>query len=424
MWAGRACEGCPHLHSLVPIGRPLPCVASLALGRVTFEAPPGRMAVAANQTNRRRLDGHYTSLPVSLRSPLGSPCSRSGVRVGPMRIRHAIPAKVERITRREPANPSPAARRRLRWFDYWRAHGENVSLTCRHFGIARTTFYSWKRRYDPKHLASLEDRSSKPKHVRKPTWSLELVKRVRELREEYPAWGKDKLVVLLHRQARWKQVSTSMVGRILLHLKRTRQLIEPVRSAISVRKRRHKRVYAIRKPKDYQVKDPGDLIEVDTLDVRPSPNVVRKQFTARDLVSRWDVLDIRSVATAKTAAEFIEQLIERMPFKVKAIQVDNGSEFMAEFEESCQRKQIRLFVLPPRSPKLNGSVERAQRTHTEEHWELSTCDTEVESMREDLREWEHTYNTIRPHQALGYLTPLEYVTLWKQQQNQPSNQVV
>ncbi len=58
-----------------------------------------------------------------------------------------------------------------------------------------------------------------------------------------------------------------------------------------------------------------------------------------------------------------------MPFKIKAIQVDGGSEFMAQFEEACQQRRIRLFVLPPRSPKLNGSVERAQRTHTEEFYE-------------------------------------------------------
>ena len=395
------------------------------------------MAVAANQTTRRRLGDDYTSLPASppsLRSSLIGPrlIPRFVPRCGdvcPMRIQHAIPSQVERVVKREPqmlSALSPDARRRLRWFDYYRAHGNNASLTCRHFGIARPTFYRWKRRFDPKNLASLEDRPSKPKHVRRHTWSSELAQAVLALRDRYPAWGKDKLVVLLHREARWRdqKVSTSMVGRILLHLKRTRQLIEPKRSAISVRKRRHKRVYAVRKPKDYSVKAPGDLIEVDTLDVRPLPNVIRKQFTARDLVSRWDVLDIRSTASAKTAAEFIDQILVRMPFSVKAIQVDNGSEFMAEFEESCQKKQIRLFVLPPRSPKLNGAVERAQRTHTEEHWELSTCDTEVEPMRADLRAWEEVYNTIRPHQALDYLTPLEYVTLWKQQSNQPSNQVV
>ena len=68
-------------------------------------------------------------------------------------------------------------------------------------------------------------------------------------------------------------------------------------------------------------------------------------------------------------AGFLDALEQRMPFKIKAIQVDGGSEFMAQFEEACQQRRIRLFVLPPRSPKLNGSVERAQRTHTEEFYE-------------------------------------------------------
>ncbi|HLA80883.1 MAG TPA: integrase core domain-containing protein, partial [Thermoleophilia bacterium] len=103
----------------------------------------------------------------------------------------------------------------------------------------------------------------------------------------------------------------------------------------------------------------------------------------------------------------------RMPFRVTAIQVDNGSDFMAEFEETCQARDLKLFVLPPRSPKLNGHVERAQRTHTEEHWELSSGDTDVESMRQELRDWETVYNTVRPHQALGYLTPNAFVDKWK-----------
>ncbi|MBA4181210.1 MAG: hypothetical protein C0506_11530 [Anaerolinea sp.] len=56
---------------------------------------------------------------------------------------------------------SPEAKKRLKWFDWHRDHGENVSLTCRHFGIARQTFYRWKQRYKPFDLSSLEDRSSR-----------------------------------------------------------------------------------------------------------------------------------------------------------------------------------------------------------------------------------------------------------------------
>ncbi len=61
-----------------------------------------------------------------------------------------------------------------------------------------------------------------------------------------------------------------------------------------------------------------------------------------------------------------------MPFPVNAIQIDGGSEFMAKFEWACRDLGIRLFVLPPRSPKLNGGVERANRTHTEEFYECSS----------------------------------------------------
>ena len=55
--------------------------------------------------------------------------------------------------------------------------------------------------------------------------------------------------------------------------------------------------------------------------------------------------------------------------------------------------------------KLNGCVERAQRTHTEEFYELTNFSLEIASLNRELMAWEHTYNTVRPHQALGYLTP-------------------
>lgn len=115
-----------------------------------------------------------------------------------------------------PVELSKRARHRLRWFDYHQSHGNNARLTCRYFGISPQTFYRWKRRYDPKHLESLEDRSHRPRHLRQPTASWELVAAVLKVREQYPRWGKDKLVVLLCQQG--YRVSTSMVGRIIRHL--------------------------------------------------------------------------------------------------------------------------------------------------------------------------------------------------------------
>ena len=88
-----------------------------------------------------------------------------------------------------------------------------------------------------------------------------------------------------------------------------------------------------------------------------------------------------------------------MPFPVHAIQVDGGSEFQAGFEEACREQGIRLFVLPPRSPKLNGCVERAQRTHTEEFYEVNDFSLEIAPLNRELLAWERIYNTVRPRQA-------------------------
>ncbi len=302
---------------------------------------------------------------------------------------------------------SKEARRRLKWFDFYYTHGHNARLVCRHFGISPQTFYRWQRRYNPHHLETLESRSHTPRRLRRPTWTPEQVEAVLKLREEYPRWGKDKLMVLLREKG--IILSASMIGRILRYLKDGNVLREPIPNHISARKRQRIRPYAMRKPKDYQAREMGDIIEIDTLDVRPLPGVILKHFTAHDVISRWNVMDVRSRASAVTAAEFLDTLGQRMPFPVRAIQVDGGSEYEALFESECQRRGIRLFVLPPRSPKLNGGVERAHRTHTEEFYEITDSSFELTELRRDLLEWEKVYNTIRPHQALGYLTPKKFI---------------
>lgn len=157
---------------------------------------------------------------------------------------------------------------------------------------------------------------------------------------------------------------------------------------------------------------------MDTLDVRPLPGVILKHFTARDVISRWDVLEAHTRATSNTASDFIDVLLKRMPFPVKAIQVDGDSEFQNAFERECQKRGIKLFVLPPRSPKLNGHVERAQRTHTEEFYEVTNASFEIRELNQALLKWEKVYNTIRLHQALEYLAPQQFLEQYQQKRRE------
>lgn len=309
---------------------------------------------------------------------------------------------------RRPPELSAKARARLEMIEWHQANGANVSLTARRFGYRRPTVYRWLGRYDGHRLASLEDRPSVPRRRRRPSWSWLEAEAVRAMRERYPRWGKAKLAVLLRRQG--VVLSVSMVGRILGTLRRRGALREPLGRRVSARRRTWSRPWAVRKPAGWPVAAPGDLVQLDTLDVRP-PGVTHpfKQFTARDGMSRWDVLELAPSASARWALAMLDAMAVRMPFAVRALQVDGGSEFMAEFEIACRTRDIRLFVLPPRSPKLNGAVERANRTHTEEFYEVTDVEPELAPLTAELRVWEMCYNTVRPHQALGYLTPAEWL---------------
>ncbi len=302
---------------------------------------------------------------------------------------------------------SRAAKQRAKWFDFYRAHDRNARLTCRRFGISPQTFYRWRRRFDPNDLSTLEDRAKRPRHLRQPTASPDLVTSVKSIREAWPRWGKEKIAALLRDQG--ETISTSMVGRILKRLKESGQIREAVWNSVMVKKHQRPRPYATRKPRDYIAREPGDIVEIDTMELRPLPGVLIKHFTARDVVSRWDVLEAHAQAGSGTATAFIHSVLSRMPFVVRAVQVDGGSEFEAGFEQECRKLGIKLFVLPPRSPKLNGHVERAHRTHAEEFYQVTDSCFELPDLNRALLAWEQVYSTFRPHQALGYLTPEKFL---------------
>ena len=331
-----------------------------------------------------------------------------------MKIVSTTTRTMQRLVQRIDPDPAPSrqARMRQQLFDWHQTHGQNVSRTCRHFGISRPTFYRWQGRYVPGRPQTLEDRACVPRARRQPSWTADQARAVRDLREQYPRWGKAKLQCCLARGDTPVVLSVSMVGRILRRLRTTGQLLEPVQR-VRAAQRCWTRPYGTRKPADYAVTGPGDLIQVDTVDVRPRPGVIVKHFTAADVLSRWSLAEVAGTATARMAVRMLDALATRLPYPVQAIQVDGGSEFMAEFEAACQARGIRLFVLPPRSPKLNGCVERTNRTWREEFYACTAAASTVSALATAAREWETVYNTVRPHQALDYQTPAEWLATWE-----------
>jgi transposase InsO family protein len=105
-------------------------------------------------------------------------------------------------------------------------------------------------------------------------------------------------------------------------------------------------------------KNPGELFQIDHMTVSLASDFTVKHFQGVCPVTKMVVEQAYSRATSTVAKQFLEFVLKSLPFKIKSIQVDGGSEFMKDFEQACKELDILLYVLPPRSPEYNGVVER------------------------------------------------------------------
>ena len=111
----------------------------------------------------------------------------------------------------------------------------------------------------------------------------------------------------------------------------------------------------------------------------------------------------------KTAIQFVDYVLERLPFPVQMIQTDNGSEFGSAFHYHVLDKGVGHRYIKPRTPRLNGKVERSHRIDAEEFDRLldGAVIDDADVFNNKLQEWEDFYNFHRPHGGLNGQTPYE-----------------
>ena len=167
-------------------------------------------------------------------------------------------------------------------------------------------------------------------------------------------WCCSNVRVCTHQRAPWAVSSPTLENGVCS--------LSPSRMSVKMRKRRWSRPHAVRKPKDWPLQRPGDLVQVDTVDLRRHLQEQRKQFTARDMVSRWDVIEAHTRATSSTGGTVSQVSRKRSaPSISRRSRSMEAVEFAGQFEQECKARSIRLFTLPPRSPKLR----RQSRARTE-----------------------------------------------------------
>lgn len=303
-----------------------------------------------------------------------------------------------------------ARRDKLVLYEQLRGEGCAETIALKAIGCSRATYYRWKKAYQRKGLRGLENGVRRPLSSRKPMWDKRTEQLVLHLRQQFKLWGKLKITTILMREHQ-VCVSPSTVGRILAKLVKLGK-IKPVRyfyGNLKAKKRRSFKGHSQRWNKHLKRTQPGDLIQIDHMSVNPAPGRTYKEFKAVCPISKVVYAEIYHSASAKCAKDFLLKLISKLPFEIASIQVDGGSEFRAEFEQACGELSIPLYVLPPRSPELNGHVERCNGTTKYEFYPFYDGPVHLEAMRPALAEYCRFYNEFRPHQALKMQTPMAYL---------------
>lgn len=272
-----------------------------------------------------------------------------------------------------------------------------VARTCRHFGISRNAFYKWKGRFKEHGEAGLCDRPRTPHRSPRATPS-EIVSKILYLRQNYH-FGPGRIADYMQRFHRL-HVARSTVHRLLGKHGMSRL-------PANQKYRQHAKRW-IR----YEKPQPGHRLQMDVKFLERIPNSKRRlyQFTAIDDCTRIRVLKIYDACNQATAVRFADEVIHRLPFRILVIQTDNGAEFQSKFHWHLQGLDIRHVYIRPRTPHLNGKVERSHRVDDQEFYQLLDKDgisDDVHLFNDKLRQWEDYYNYHRPHGALDGQTPYE-----------------
>ena len=156
-------------------------------------------------------------------------------------------------------------------------------------------------------------------------------------------------------------------------------------------------IWKTRAERRKRIQQPHHRLQVDAEFLERIPGTRKRlcQFTAIDDCTRIRVLRIYDARNQKTAIQIIDEVMRRLPFRVLVVQTDNGVEFQSEFRWHLEDLDVRHVYIRPRTPGLDGKVERSHRIDDEEFYQLLEDGPVRESIllfNKKLRQWEDYYN--------------------------------
>lgn len=297
---------------------------------------------------------------------------------------------------------SREAQTRLIWMDWYFTHGKNAESTCRHFNISKSVFYRWLGRFNKYNLRSLEGISRKPHRLRDMTTSKEVINLIIQIRSNDLEKSKYEIQAELN-DLYGVSIGYNTIQKVINRHPELKNTLH--NKAVKRRKLKIERIKAGRELKDSGL---GVLVQIDTKHVHILGNKFYI-FAAIDCKSRLGFTHCYSSISSKSAQDFLLKVIKYFPFKVTAINTDNGSEYLMYFHQKAEELGITHYFSYPQTPKMNSRVERLIQTLEYEFLSYQDLLPEIEDLRRLCDEFNIKYNVKRYHQSLHYQTPLSYV---------------
>jgi transposase InsO family protein len=306
---------------------------------------------------------------------------------------------------------SQLAKLRLQALEFKRQFGLKATLVA--YQISKATFYRWKKTYERSQrcLTSLIPQSTRPKRVRKRQVDPKILGRIKELRLSYGALGKDKLKPILDNycfKEGIKPISASTIGRIVstnqCFYQRSHRIYHNPNHKMGKSRLELKRLRQKHAPKPTSL---GHL-EMDSL-VQLVDGMKVYLITAIDVKLKFAFALTYTRLNSQAALDCFKKLQLVYPFEIKSIQTDNGLEFLGDFHSYLNTKKIIHKFTYPRCPRINGVIERFNRTLKEDFLQPNLyLVNQPKLFHRKLMEYLLFFNTQRPHQSLGQISPLGY----------------
>lgn len=303
---------------------------------------------------------------------------------------------------------SEKAQLKLEWIIFYQTIGKgNTIFTARHFGINPKTLHKWKKRFNEKDLSTLEEHSKAPLRTRVRDILPLQRERIRTLRKEHLRWGKLKL------RKRYFKLYGEYISswKFQIVIEEEHLYFDKAKARKQRKKQKQARKYPKRRITELlKKKKVNYLWHVDTIVFTLSQGGYRYLLTGEDDTSKLAYARLYTTHSSRKAADFLMRLHYLTEGEVINLHHDNGSEFEKDFKKACKELSLPQWYSRVHTPKDNPVLERFNRTIQEEFVEMIDIGVEdTEEFNKRLLDWLIEYNSIRPHQALDYQTPLEYI---------------